>query len=138
VKIYDGEPMEDDSNLVATATVSADGLTDTFDVEEAYEDVFTGTVINNLDGTVEVTDLLDDYTVEVGTALFADTFGVTNTDDEGDSFDIGGVNFLEAQFTPDKQLDWEITITDFDGDTDSVEITTGIDGTDPTDTLVVI
>ncbi|MCE5972343.1 hypothetical protein LZA78_02400 [Sinirhodobacter sp. WL0062] len=138
VKIYDGEPMEDDSNLVATATISGDGSTDSFVVETAYSGIYTGNVIDNGDKTVEVTDLLDDYTVEVGTVSYADTFGVTNTDDEGDSFDIGGVNFLEAQFTPDKQLDWEITITDFDGDTDSVEITTGIDGTDPTDTLVVI
>ncbi|MBW0159147.1 hypothetical protein [Sedimentimonas flavescens] len=138
VKIYDGEPMEDESNLVATATISGDGSTESFVIEAAYAGIYTGTVIDNGDKTVEVTDVLDDYTVEVGTASGADTFGVTNTDDDGDSFDIGGVNFLEAQLTPDKQLDWEITITDFDGDTDSVEITTGIDGTDPTDTLVVI
>lgn len=138
VRIYDGEPMEDDSNLVATATISGDGSTDSFVIEAAYVGIYTGTVIDNGDKTVEVTDVLDDYTVEIGTASGADTFAVTNTDDEGDSFDIGGVNFLEAQFTPDKQLDWEITITDFDGDTDSVQITTGIDGTDPADTLVVI
>ena len=49
---------------------------------------------------------------------------------DGDSFDSGGINFAEAQATPDKVLDWTVEIQDFDGDIETATFKTGIDGSD--------
>ena len=123
--IYDGP--EETATLIAFATKNGDGSAT---IVDANGDPITDMVVVFETNAVIFKDVADDWVVEAFTAGPADTFAVENYDFEGDSFDIGGVNFAQAQGTEDQVLDWTVAITDFDGDVTTDTFKTGIDGTD--------
>lgn len=122
VWIYDAT---DSNNLVLLEDKLLDG---TQTVNHAdIEITFDGTGAPGDPITASVTGIDDDYVIRWETDGVHDMALIEA--DEG-KYDIGGFNLMEAQPTPDQTFDYTVTITDFDGDTDtSNEFTVLVDGT---------
>ena len=67
----------------------------------------------NPDGSVNVAGVDDDYMIQWETDVVHDMVLIEGT---AGKYDIGGFNLLQDLSTPDQQFDFEVTITDFDGD----------------------
>lgn len=78
-----------------------------------------------------VSGIDDDYSVQFTTQFVHDMQLVEGV---AGKYDIGGINLLEAQPTPDQRFDYTVAITDYDLDRDtSNEFSIGVDGTGPFD-----
>lgn len=115
VKVYDG--LGNDATLIFHATESGGEL---LDVTDNISASFGG-------DEVRLTGIDDDYRIEFTTDGGHDLVLVQGV---AGKFDIGGFNIAEAQPTPDQLYEFEVTITDFDGDTDtSNQFSITVDGT---------
>lgn len=85
-----------------------------------------GLTITIVNGVATVTGFGTDYKIEWDADENFDQTLITGV---AGKFDVGGFGFEQASATPDQKLDFEATVTDGDGDTDSATWQIGIDGT---------
>jgi len=116
-----------DPDVTAVRVYAADGVTllESYaaGVEAGLSSSITIAVTN---GVATVEGFGTDYKIEWDADEDFDQTLITGV---AGKFDIGGFGFLQGNDTPDQVLDFEATVTDGDGDTDTATWKVGIDGT---------
>jgi hypothetical protein len=138
---------DDPVNIVAVRVYNASGTL----VEEWVDPEHDGTYANTLNSAsvnvqflatgvadvffARVSGINDNFMIEFETETNHDMALVEGV---AGKFDIGGFNIVERQDIPDQQLEFEATVTDGDGDTNSDSWTIGIDGTGQFDNGIIV